>query len=116
MRAGRQIEGFARPLWGLSALVGGGYDYAAAARWREASSTARIRAPGIWGHIEDIDQRMVEMCPIGFTLAVAPHVFWDPLNAAQKENVANWLNSINEREMPNTNWYVRFAFGCGSIF
>ncbi|GES60678.1 uncharacterized conserved protein UCP014753 [Aspergillus terreus] len=102
---GAQIEGFARPLWGLSALVGGGYDYAAAARWREGFINGTDPAhPEFWGHIEDMDQRMVEMCPIGFTLAVAPHVFWDPLNAAQKENVANWLNSINEREMPNTNW------------
>jgi hypothetical protein len=46
----------------------------------------------------------VEMCPIGFTLAVAPHVFWDPLTHKQRNNVTRWLNSINEREMPNTNW------------
>ncbi|KAF9882723.1 hypothetical protein FE257_005341 [Aspergillus nanangensis] len=102
---GAQIEGFARPLWGLAALLGGGYEYAEAARWREGFINGTDpHHPEFWGHIEDLDQRMVEMCPIGFTLAVAPHVFWDPLTPQQQENVANWLNSINEREMPNTNW------------
>lgn len=28
-----QLEGFARPLWGLSALLAGGYDYAGHSRW-----------------------------------------------------------------------------------
>lgn len=106
---GAQIEGFARPLWGLAALVGGGCDYAAASRWRDGFIQGTDPAsPEYWGDIEDLDQRMVEMCPIGFTLAVAPHVFWDPLTSEQKENVANWLASINAREMPNTNWYVCF--------
>lgn len=49
---------------------------------------------------------MVEMCPIGFALAVAPHVFWDPLTEKQRGDVGSWLASINAREMPNTNWYV----------
>ena len=57
-----------------------------------------------WGDIEDSDQRMVEMCPIGFALAVAPHVFWDTLSEKQKGNVTTWLNSIDAREMPNTTW------------
>lgn len=64
------------------------------------------QSPEFWGAIEDSDQRMVEMCPIGFTLAVAPHEFWDPLTDQQKTNVTNWLASINDKEMPNTNWYV----------
>ncbi|KAH1495122.1 hypothetical protein LV164_006528 [Aspergillus fumigatus] len=102
---GAQIEGFARPLWALGSLLGGGYDYAEAARWREGFiSGTDPDHPEYWGDIEDMDQRMVEMCPIGFALAVAPHVFWDPLTDKQKENIANWLAQINAREMPNTNW------------
>jgi hypothetical protein len=104
---GAQIEGFARPLWGLAALLGGGCDYAEASRWRDGFIQGTDpESPEYWGDIEDMDQRMVEMCPIGFSLAVAPHVFWNPLTDKQKENVAKWLASINEREMPNTNWYV----------
>lgn len=107
---GAQIEGFARPLWGLAALLGGGYQYAEAARWREGLVNGTDpQSPEFWGAIEDSDQRMVEMCPIGFTLAVAPHEFWDPLTDRQKKNVTNWMASINDKEMPNTNWYVRIA-------
>ncbi|EMR72538.1 putative uncharacterized conserved protein ucp014753 protein [Eutypa lata UCREL1] len=47
---------------------------------------------------------MVEMCPLGYSLAVAP-VIWDSLNEKERVNVENWLgNSINEKNMPNTNW------------
>lgn len=103
---GAQIEGFARPLWGLAALLGGGYQYPEAVRWYQGLINGTDpRSPEYWGDIEDLDQRMVEMCPLGFALAVAPHVFWDPLTIQQKHNVAGWLASINEREMPNTNWY-----------
>lgn len=108
---GAQIEGFARPLWGLASLLAGGYEYPEAQRWREGLITGTDpESPEFWGHIEDLDQRMVEMCPIGFTLAVAPRFFWDPLSDRQKENVTNWLASINAREMPNTNWYAVTLF------
>lgn len=61
-------------------------------------------SPEFWGSMEDLDQRMVEACPIGFTLAIAGKDFWDPLTDKQKENIANWLGSMNDKEMPNTNW------------
>ncbi|KAL1959223.1 hypothetical protein VTO42DRAFT_2728 [Malbranchea cinnamomea] len=100
-----QFEGFARPLWGLASLVAGGVDYAEAQRWRTGLINGTDpQHPEYWGDIEDLDQRMVEMCPIGYSLAVAPKVLWDPLTDTQKENVTKWLGSINSREMPNTNW------------
>jgi len=41
---------------------------------------------------------MVEMCPMGFTLAVAP-VFWESLSEKERINVERWLgNSINEKK------------------
>lgn len=54
--------------------------------------------------MEDLDQRMVESCPIGFTLAIAGKDFWEPLTEQQKNNVAAWIGSMNDKEMPNTNW------------
>jgi hypothetical protein len=54
--------------------------------------------------MEDLDQRMVESCPIGYTLAIAGADFWDPLTERQKQNVATWIGSMNDKEMPNTNW------------
>jgi hypothetical protein len=61
-------------------------------------------SPEFWGNMEHLDQRMVETCPIGFTLAIANKHFWDPLTDKQKDNVAKWLGSMNDKEMPNTNW------------
>jgi len=61
-------------------------------------------SPEFWGNMEDLDQRMVESCPIGFTLAIAGRDFWDPLTEGQKKNVATWIGSMNDKEMPNTNW------------
>lgn len=54
--------------------------------------------------MEDLDQRMVESCPIGYTLAIAKDHFWDTLNGEQQNNLARWLGSMNDKEMPNTNW------------
>ncbi|PGH27536.1 hypothetical protein AJ80_00777 [Polytolypa hystricis UAMH7299] len=102
---GAQVEGFARPLWGLSSLIAGGGEFPEAERWRIGLINGTDpQNPEYWGDIEDLDQRMVEMCPIGYALAVAPKLLWDPLTDVQKENVTRWLGSVNEREMPNTNW------------
>ena len=54
--------------------------------------------------MEDLDQRMVETCPIGFALAIAGKDLWDPLSDQEKTNVATWIGSINNKKMPNTNW------------
>lgn len=102
-----QIEGFARPLWGLAALLGGGSAYAGTERFVAGLVAGTDpQSDGFWGFMEDTDQRMVEACPIGFTLAVASKQFWEPLTDAQKKNVERWLGSMNGKEMPNTNWYV----------
>ncbi|KAJ5777422.1 CAZyme family [Penicillium odoratum] len=102
---GAQFEGFARPLWGLASLLAGDYDYTEATRWRTGIINGCDPAsPEYWGDLENSDQRMVEMCPLGFALAVAPHVFWEPLSEKERSNVGGWLRSINGLEMPNTNW------------
>ncbi|KAF2235254.1 hypothetical protein EV356DRAFT_445280 [Viridothelium virens] len=100
-----QIEGHARPLWGLAPLLAGGTEYDGAKLWVEGVINGTDpNCPEFWGNMEDIDQRMVEACPIGFTLAIANKHFWDPLTEEQKRNVESWLASMNDKEMPNTNW------------
>ncbi|KAJ5107541.1 hypothetical protein N7456_004216 [Penicillium angulare] len=103
---GAQIEGFARPLWGLASLLAAGdCNYPDAERWRQGIANGCDPSHAeYWGDLEDSDQRMVEMCPLGFALAVAPNTFWAPLNETQRGNVGSWLRQINELEMPNTNW------------
>ncbi|KAH8803294.1 hypothetical protein F5884DRAFT_739579 [Xylogone sp. PMI_703] len=100
-----EIEGFCRPLWGLGSLLAGGGTYDGTEWWIEGlKNGTNPESSEYWGDPRDNDQRMVEMCPLGFTLAVAP-VFWDKLSEKERHNVERWLgNSINEKIMPNTNW------------
>lgn len=100
-----QLEGFARPLWGLGALLAGGGAYDKAHLFREGLAAGTDPShPEYWGAVQDVDQRMVEACPIGFALAVAPAHFWDPLGEQERRNVEAWLGGLNERTMMNTNW------------
>lgn len=102
-----QSEGYARPLWGLAPLLAGDSEYAGTERYvRGLVSGTDPEHEEFWGYMEDLDQRMVEACPIGFTLAIAGKHFWDPLTEKQKKNVEAYLGSMNDKEMPNTNWYV----------
>jgi hypothetical protein len=67
-----QIEGYARPLWGLAPLLAGGAVYAETKRFVKGLVVGTDpKSPEFWGFMEDQDQRMVEACPIGFTLAIA---------------------------------------------
>ncbi|ETN42005.1 uncharacterized protein HMPREF1541_03944 [Cyphellophora europaea CBS 101466] len=102
---GAQLEGFTRPLWGLASLLAGGFPFTDASFWLEGLRNGTNPAhPEFWGWPRDLDQRMVEMCPLGFALIVAPAQLWEPLTQSEKQNVQQWLGAINAREMPNTNW------------
>jgi hypothetical protein len=106
-----QVEGYARPLWGLAPLLAGGNDYAGTQKFVNGLIAGTDpESEEFWGYMEDQDQRMVEACPIGYTLAIANEKFWDPLSDAQKKNVETWLGSMNDKDMPNTNWYVELYF------
>ncbi|SPJ76418.1 uncharacterized protein FTOL_06150 [Fusarium torulosum] len=100
-----EVEGICRPLWGLAALLAGGGDYEGKEWWIQGiKSGTDPESPEYWGYPQDNDQRMVEMCPLGWALAVAPD-FWSSFTDKEKNNVETWLgNSINEKNMPNTNW------------
>ncbi|KAF2738464.1 hypothetical protein EJ04DRAFT_486370 [Polyplosphaeria fusca] len=100
-----QVEGYARPLWGLAPLLAGDSKYAGTERFVQGLVAGTDpESPEFWGYMEDQDQRMVEACPIGYTLAIAHKDFWDPLTDKQKKNVESWLGSMNDKDMPNTNW------------
>ncbi|CAK3884665.1 Hypothetical predicted protein [Lecanosticta acicola] len=100
-----QIEGFARPLWGLAPLLAGGSCYKNTYLFvKGLAAGTDPQGDEFWGRMEDLDQRMVESCPIGFTLAIAGKDFWEPLSETERRNVAEWIGSMNDKEMPNTNW------------
>ena len=66
-----QIEGYAKPLWGLALLLAGGSKYAGTERFVNGLMAGTDpESPEFWGLMEDMDRRMVEACPIGYTLAI----------------------------------------------
>ncbi|KAF5020389.1 hypothetical protein F66182_7597 [Fusarium sp. NRRL 66182] len=110
-----QLEGFARPLWAIAPLLFG-YDSISnkdlAARvdklaqpWIEGLVAGTDpKHPEYWGAMHDMDQRMVEAEMIAFALLAAPRRFYEPLGTDQKDNIKDWLSSINGKKMPPTNW------------
>lgn len=100
-----ELEGFARPMWGLVPLVAGGGDFTDLQLYHEGFANGTDpQNPEYWGKVEDYDQILVEMAPIGLALAMAPQEFWEPLNQTTKQNLVNWLKQINQTPLIDNNW------------
>lgn len=100
------LEGFCRPLWGVLACAAG-------SDWLPGTEgVASAVAAGVdpahddyWGEFQDGDQRCVEMAVLGWSLAAAPQVIWQQLDAGDRENLVRWLEQINRvRSLPANNW------------
>ena len=101
-----ELEGFARPLWGIVPLtVGGGtFDH-----WnRIVAGLDAGTDPGsteYWGPVTgDVDQRMVEQAAIGVAMAFCPAQAWEPLAANARRRLVAWLRGIFEHEPAHNNW------------
>jgi hypothetical protein len=101
-----QLEGYARPLWGIVPLVAGGGAFDHWDRWVDGFAHGTDPDdPEYWGPCDhDIDQRMVEMAALGFALAFTPEHLWDPLTGRQRDHVVEWLRGIERREPAQNNW------------
>jgi hypothetical protein len=101
-----QLEGYARPLWGIVPLVVGGGQFDHWERWVAGLAHGTDpEHPEYWGPCDhDIDQRMVEMAAIGFALAFAPEHLWDPLTGRQRDHVVEWLRGVERHEPAQNNW------------
>lgn len=104
-QAAAELEGFARPLWGIAPLVAGGGDFEHWALYRQGLVNGTDpHHPDYWGDVSDTDQRQVELAAIGLALRIArPHI-WDPLAEAEKQRVAAYLTAGRNREYVNNNW------------
>ncbi|OHW96937.1 hypothetical protein CSPAE12_04527 [Colletotrichum incanum] len=117
-----QLEGFARPLWAVGALLLG-YDSISdpgliksiddvVQPWIDGFvSGTDPEHPEYWGKINNTDQRMVEAEIVAFALLSAPDLIYKPLNHKSKQNVTNWLRTLNGMEMPKNNWRWFRVFG-----
>lgn len=64
--AASELEGFARPLWGLAFLLAGDVEFRGTEWWIQGIKAGTDpENPEYWGFPVDNDQRMVEMCPLG---------------------------------------------------
>ncbi|CAG7633936.1 DUF2264 domain-containing protein [Actinacidiphila bryophytorum] len=99
------LEGYARPLWGLAPLAAGGGDFAHWDLWARGLAAGTDPAhPEYWGVPEGIDQRTVESAALGFALALAPERLWDPLSGAEKDRAGAWLARFLDALTPDNNW------------
>ena len=100
-----ELEGFARPLWGIVPLVAGGADFPYQDLYCEGlSNGTNPQHPEYWGTPGDYDQRLVEMAAIGLALLMTPEQFWTALSAGAKKNLVQWLGMINTRKVVDSNW------------
>ncbi|UHS58282.1 DUF2264 domain-containing protein [Agrobacterium vaccinii] len=100
-----ELEGFARPLWGIVPLAAGGYDFPHWDLYRRglANGTNPDHAE-YWGDVSNRNQRLVELAAIGFALAMVPQHIWNPLSETDKQVVAAYLVAAREREFVDNNW------------
>ena len=100
-----ELEGFARPLWGIVPLAAGGYDFP---HWdlyrRGLAAGTNPDHDEYWGDVSDRNQRLVELAAIGFALAMVPQHIWEPLSETDKQVVSAYLLAARECEFVDNNW------------
>lgn len=104
-RAAADLEGFARPLWGLTPLAAGGAEFDHWELYRRGLANGTDpEHPEYWGQVNSTDQRMVELAAIGFTLRLLPHLVWEPLPQKAKDNLAAYLKHARQFDYADNNW------------
>ncbi|KMT41195.1 DUF2264 domain-containing protein [Melissococcus plutonius] len=101
----RAIEAFLRPLWGLGPYL-----------TQKDSNYLKKYLAGIiagvdpkslhyWGKTKECDQLFVEMASLSTFLLLNKEKVWHLLTHAEKQNLYNWLNQINQQSLPRNNWH-----------
>lgn len=103
--AAADLEGFARPLWGIVPLAAGGGQFG---HWdlyrRGLDNGTNPGHPEYWGDVADRNQRLVELAAIGFALALVPEHIWEPQPADAKQRISAYLLAARERDYVDNNW------------
>ncbi|MBS3847314.1 DUF2264 domain-containing protein [Devosia sp. BSSL-BM10] len=104
-RAAADLEGFARPLWGLTPLAVGGGSFEHWELYRRGLANGTDpEHPEYWGAVNSTDQRMVELAAIGFTMRMVPQHVWAPLSQKAKDNLAAYLLHARQFDYADNNW------------
>ncbi len=115
-RSAADLEGFARPLWGLVPLAaGGGADFVDWEIFRRGLANGTDpEHPEFWGHAANHDQRLVELAAVGFALALIPDVLWHPQLPDARKNIARYLQQAYAKYFGENNWlFFRLMIGLG---
>jgi len=101
-----ELEGFARPLYGIVPLTVGGYGFDGWDRLVAGLDAGTDPAsPDYWGPVPGgTDQRMVEQAAIGLALAFCPERAWEPLPTSARARLVAWLRGIFEHDPAPNNW------------
>ncbi|KAH7115109.1 hypothetical protein B0J11DRAFT_594334 [Dendryphion nanum] len=102
-----QLEGFARPLFVVAALLHAGepVDEVLEPWVHGFVAGTDPEHPEYWGAISDKDQRMVESEMIAFGLLAIPReVLWDRFDVKTKTNVIDWLHGLQGKDIHASNW------------
>lgn len=102
-----QMEAYSRQLWALVPLMMGKSEKAAPLFEQfliGLQNGTDPEHPEYWGEIGPFDQRMVEMAAIGLGLMFLPDRFYRGFDERAQHNLFNWLNQINQYDMPTNNW------------
>ena len=106
-----ELEGFARPLWAVGALLAASDTGADSGildglqPWMDGFVAGTDPAhPEYWGEINNMDQRMVEAEIIAFALLAAPDKLYHARDPFARGNITTWLRGMNGKEMPSNNW------------
>ncbi|HXV32235.1 MAG TPA: DUF2264 domain-containing protein [Sinorhizobium sp.] len=104
-RAAADLEGFARPLWGLAPFAAGGGAFGHWDRYAEGIANGTDpEHPEYWGAVNGRDQRMVELAALGFALSLVPEKLWDPLSGRARDNLVAYLLHARQFDYAENNW------------
>jgi hypothetical protein len=104
-RAAAEMEGFARPLWGLAPFAAGGGDFDHWALYRQGLVNGMDpEHPEYWGDVADRNQRLVELAAIGLSMRLVPQHIYDPLTDREKRIISDYLLKARDRDYVDNNW------------
>lgn len=61
---------------------------------------------GYWGDITDLNQRICEASDVALVVWLTRKSIWPTLSQHQKANVVAWLNQVNGKKIPDSNWHL----------
>lgn len=64
------------------------------------------KSPEYWGHITDLNQRIIEAADIALALWFFGEQAWNPLTQEQRDNVVAWLLEVETKRVPDNNWHL----------